>query len=309
MPLGNETTDGTYLASARERADQAQFQKLLDDMKTRGTAPPDEPAPAPAPDTPAPVNGSFWEISRAAAGRQARAVAKDVGTGVMEAPGQIVGGWFDAWRHTGQAVGAFGDWLDKNAPEALVGTPETQAAAAEQRKALRTAAGGGKEKQFTSEEALGIGGQPTSVTGGLVRNISQFMTLYRPAMAALATGGVTGFWAAPGAAGGVDVLRHRSGAAKSGEHGEDAVPGARRADHAVPCHRSERQRGGQPPPQCYGGAGHGRGCGSHRARTVSQPLLHQGEDVTGGTACRNADPRLARRGGPGRATGARGLLR
>ena len=152
MPLGSETTDSTYLASARERADQAQFQKLLDDMKTRGTAPPDEPAPAPAPYTPAPANGSFWEISRAAAGRQARAVAKDVGAGVMEAPGQVAGGWFDAWRNTGKAVGSFGDWLDEKAPWISGQTTEELKAKKAEREAGQAAIG----------KSMGLPGAPNS---------------------------------------------------------------------------------------------------------------------------------------------------
>ena len=126
-------------------------------------------------------------------------VAKDVAYGAtLEAPGQIVGGVFDFYRHAGQAVGEFGDFLNKNLPASMVGTPEEQALEAQNRAKIRELAGG---KEFSSEAMLGIGGPATTTTGGIVRSISEFMAGYSAPLALLKAGKVSEFLASPSAAG------------------------------------------------------------------------------------------------------------
>ena len=206
-PLGDQTTDVTYSGNARSREDEAGFQKLLDDMRARGNAPPPEPEVPVAPPTPPP---SF--MSRVGN------VAADIGTGVFkESVPQIVGGTFDAWRNAGHAVVELGDWLDKNAPEWLVGTPESQAEDKAKRDSLAKAIAinqgrdpnDPKQMEFSSANVLGVGADAKSVTGGIIRGGAQFMAGYRPAAAALKGLGMTGQIAgkaAPAIAGAVSMF-------------------------------------------------------------------------------------------------------
>jgi ppGpp synthetase/RelA/SpoT-type nucleotidyltranferase len=209
MPLGEQTTDNVYLENTRERGDQAQFQRLLDGMKQRGTAPPDEP-PEPAQPTPAHDEQSSL-LQRI--GKGTVAVGKDVAKGALSAPGQVAEGYFDFWRNAGSAVGEFGDWLNMNAPEWLVGTPETQAADKARRQELTNAIAVNqgrdpndpKQMELTAKNVLGIGGEADSVTGGLIRDFTKFMVGYRPFSKALAAAGV-GSVAAMSGAGGLSMF-------------------------------------------------------------------------------------------------------
>jgi hypothetical protein len=215
-----DSSDSVFQTKNGERDTSATMQRILNEM-SNGTDPSAPPMPPPAqagepgqpskPDAPAGtakagVNApqhlsdldtadkmsAFW-------GSFGPKVAKDVAYGAtLEAPGQIVGGAFDFYRHAGQAVGEFGDFLNKHLPASMVGTPEEQALEAQNRAKIRELAGKG---EFSSENVLGIGGAPTTTTGGIVRSISEFMAGYSQPLALLKAGKIPEFLASPGAAG------------------------------------------------------------------------------------------------------------
>lgn len=88
-----------------------------------------------------------------------KAVASDIGKGIVEAPRQIIGGARDAVQAAMNGVGALGDWLNENVADldALVG--------------LKPAAG-----QTTQMPKLPEVKQAESVTGGVARSVAQFLT-------------------------------------------------------------------------------------------------------------------------------------
>lgn len=108
---------------------------------------------APAPEEEAPEE-SFLQ----SAGRTGLSVGKDLMGGLVEGPRQVIGGARDAVQNTLQALDSMAMWLDEN-----VGTPEL----------LKGDVGRIDMPQVD---------EPSTVTGGAIRSVSQFVTGFIPAL-------------------------------------------------------------------------------------------------------------------------------
>lgn len=108
---------------------------------------------------------------------RAGAVAKDVGRGIVEAPRQALGGISDAVHHTFKALDGLANWLNENVADLRVGEGEPGF------NPLLAIAG--------PDDPTARGFAPAqSVTGGVVREVSRFLTGFLPAMRAMRAAGV-----------------------------------------------------------------------------------------------------------------------
>lgn len=119
-------------------------------------------------------------------------VLKDIGRGIIETPTQIVGGIGDAAKETSEALGSLLKWVGAEevgkffTGETVVGIPTEP----------------GEEFGLVPKEELKPGEevetglsaikQPTTVTGGLVRDVSQFLAGFLPASKAVGAVAKTG---------------------------------------------------------------------------------------------------------------------
>jgi hypothetical protein len=105
------------------------------------------------------------------------AVAKDVGYGIIEAPGQIVGGVYEAGRNVLTAIDDLAWWLNDNVADLTIG--DSRARAKE----------GDRENIFTMAPEFAL--DPTTTTGAGIRSVTQFVTGFIPAVRAARTINVT----------------------------------------------------------------------------------------------------------------------
>src|SRR5262245_3278221 len=115
-PYTSASTDSSFLTRNSERGTNATMQKILDEMaradKTAAApvtppAVPGDPGQPTVPD--GPPGGWLRSLKPGETPLQTK-ILKDIGYGVLaEGPGQVVGGWFDFWRHAGSAVGQMGE--------------------------------------------------------------------------------------------------------------------------------------------------------------------------------------------------------
>ena len=106
-----------------------------------------------------------------AVARAAAPAAKDVLKGATEAPRQILGGISDAIHRTFTAADGLAQWLNDNVADLRIGDETTF-------NPLRAAAGPADPAERGFPEAQ-------SVTGGVIRDASRFLTAFVPAMRAL----------------------------------------------------------------------------------------------------------------------------
>jgi len=103
---------------------------------------------------------------------KAGAVAKDVGRGIVEAPRQALGGISDAVNRTFRALDGLANWLNENVADLQVGEGEPGF------NPLLAIAG--------PDDPTKRGFPPAqSATGGMVREVSRFLTGFLPAMRAM----------------------------------------------------------------------------------------------------------------------------
>ena len=216
--------DSTYLDKNEQRNVSATMQRILDGMSRDNPAaveaapPPPQPGEPGQPTVPDGPRGAYknsikpdpdpYKIPLSEAGNlpadQRRAyfsqwgldVMKSTVHGAQEVPGQLIGGAFEGVRQVGSMLGDMGDWLDKNLPEAVVGSPEYQA---EVNKKFREEHG--KPLEFSSKNLLGVGGEAETGIGTFARGIGQFMVLYNPLIKAMQAGNVAKALASPLASG------------------------------------------------------------------------------------------------------------
>jgi len=90
-----------------------------------------------------------------------RGVMADIGRGIVEAPLQIVGGVADAAKETFESINDLGEWLNENVADLGQITAEGFEPGAPERSAIG--------------EAIPTTAESESVTGGMVRDVSQFV--------------------------------------------------------------------------------------------------------------------------------------
>lgn len=145
---------GQYLKHRKNVVQQSAIDELNAAFNTQ-TQPPQPPTPPPV------QEGEESLLSKAGA------VAKDVARGVTEVPGQIIGGVRDAAQETLELVQSIGDWADNKLP--LGGFKLSD-------KGLEYLSSEEMKKQGVEPPKLPEGpGKAESVTGGLVRSVSQFV--------------------------------------------------------------------------------------------------------------------------------------
>lgn len=164
MPELNRDLADAYLLRRQQAVDDEAL-----DWLTRGAK--EEKPAQPAPHQPAEEGGAL---------DTAGAVAGDLGRGVIEAPRQILGGARDALQETLETVDAMGNWLNENVLDL------SQAG------------------EVDIGEGLPGVKAPASTTGGMIRNVSQFLTGFLGGKKVLGTLGAAkalGAWGTSMAAG------------------------------------------------------------------------------------------------------------
>lgn len=101
----------------------------------------------------------------------------DIGGGMLEAPGQIIGGARDAIQEANEAAFSLGSWLNENVAD--LGSVTFDGDGINWSSGVDTATPG----------TLPTVGEADTTTGGLVRGVSQFLTGFIPAAKALKVGG------------------------------------------------------------------------------------------------------------------------
>lgn len=109
-------------------------------------------------------------------------IVRDVGLGIAEAPGQVVGGILDAYEGALSGVASFDQWASEK-----LGLPKLQLFDRDGNLDIRLMSA---EDAGEADVMLPEVGEPDTVTGGLVRGVSQFLAGF--AVGAKAIGGLKG---------------------------------------------------------------------------------------------------------------------
>ena len=143
-----------------------------------GTATPQEPRRQPAPAAPADPDASV-----------AGAVASDIGEGVVESPLQVVGGALEGLNEASDAAFSLASWANDNLIDlgTVVLFDEPQENATEIVPGIYWQPGMPEENDLRIPDAI-IPAEADSVTGNLVRDVSQFLTGFAVAGKAVGVG-------------------------------------------------------------------------------------------------------------------------
>lgn len=118
---------------------------------------------------------------------KAAAVAKDIGKGLIEAPSQVVGGMADALNNAIKPIAELGQWVEDATKSGAIVVDGEGIRLADNAEVQTL-----RKKGKMAPTSLPTTHAPDSATGGLVRSVSQFLTGFLPATAALkATGAAT----------------------------------------------------------------------------------------------------------------------
>lgn len=166
-----------YLKRRTEAADQHAL-----DWLTGGA----EPMPVPHATGPQPV-------APPADGGRLQAIAADIGKGAIESPSQIAGGMVDAVNQAAAAAVSVGQWIEDATNAGGIKIDGDGIRLVDHAEVVKMRAGGDM-----APTALPTTHKPDSATGGLIRDVAQFLTGFLPATAGLKA---TGAAAALGKAG------------------------------------------------------------------------------------------------------------